>query len=78
MRSDSQRACACGRHYDGQRWEALPVFARLTAEDVSSIVARWPSHLVIEVRVCTNCQRAISRLRTADQKDVNRPQTIAA
>jgi hypothetical protein len=78
MQSDSQRACACGRHYDGQRWDALPVRARLTAEDLSSLVARWPSHLVVEVRVCTNCQRPISRLRSAEPKDVKRPQAIAA
>jgi hypothetical protein len=65
MRSSSQRACACGRHYDTKRWAALHLFARLTVEEVSAVVTPWPPHLVVEVRVCAGCERPISRLTDA-------------
>jgi hypothetical protein len=79
MTSTSQRSCACGRHYDNERWAALPVFARLAAKDVSSIATPWPTHLVVEVRVCTTCRRHISRLRDdAKQLRVKEQDAIAA
>jgi hypothetical protein len=78
MRSGSQRACACGRHYDAERWAALPVFARLTAKDVSSIATRWPGHLVVEVRVCTDCKRQISRLTDEAKQSNVKQEAIAA
>ena len=79
MRSDSPRPCARGRHYDTERWAALQLFARLTAEDVSSLVTPWPPHLVVEVRICGNCNRQMSRLQHAVRAEVvKRPQAIAA
>ena len=79
MRSDSLRPCACGRHYDAERWAALPLFARLTAAGVSSLVTQWPPHLVVEVRVCAHCHRPMSRLQHAVRAEaVKRPQAIAA
>jgi hypothetical protein len=63
MRSDSLRPCACGRHYDAERWAALPLFTRLAAADVSSLVTTWPPHVVVEVRVCVHCTRRLSRLQ---------------
>ena len=79
MRSDSLRLCACGRHYDVERWAALPVFTRLTAAEVSSLVTPWPPHLVVEVRVCAHCNRRMSRLQHAVRAEVaKRPQAIAA
>jgi hypothetical protein len=79
MRSDSLRACACGRHYDAEGWAALPLFTRLTAADVSSLITPWPSHLVVEVRVCTKCDRKMSRLRGAVHGEARKGrQAIAA
>ena len=79
MQSSSQRTCACGRHYDAERWAALPVLARLTARDVSSIATPWPTHLVVEVRVCTSCKRRISRLTEEnEQLNVAEQEAIAA
>ena len=79
MRSDSVRPCACGRHYDAERWAALPVFARLTAADISSLVKPWPPDVVVEVRVCAHCNRQMSRLQRAVRAEVvKRPQPIAA
>ena len=79
MRSDSLGPCACGRHYDAERWAALRLLARLTAADVSSLVTTWPPHLVVEVRVCAHCNRQMSRLQHAVRAEaVKRPQPIAA
>jgi hypothetical protein len=79
MRIDSPRLCACGRHYDAERWAALRLFARLTAADVSSLVTPWPSHVVVEVRVCAHCNRQMSRLQHAVRAEVvTRPRAIAA
>jgi hypothetical protein len=78
MRSDSLRPCACGRHYDAERWSALPVFTRLTAADVSSIVTPWPSHAVIEVRICASCNRQMSRLQQDVRCETVRAQAVAA
>ena len=79
MPSDSPRPCACGRHYDAERWAALPLFARLTAADVSSLVTPWPPHRAVEVRVCAHCDRPMSRLQHAAGAEVaKRPQAIAA
>jgi hypothetical protein len=79
MRSDSLRPCACGHHYDTERWAALRLFARLTAADVSSLVTPWPPHVVVEVRVCTHCNAQMSRLQHAVRAEVvKRPQAIAA
>ncbi len=65
MRMESQRVCVCGHHYDPERWATLSLCARLTAEQVSSLVTLWPSHLVVEVRVCAGCKRQVSRLSRA-------------
>ena len=79
MGSDSLGPCACGRHYDAERWAALRLLARLTAADVSSLVTPWPAHLVVEVRVCAHCNRRMSRLQRAVRAEVvKRPQAIAA
>jgi hypothetical protein len=79
MRSDSLRPCACGRHYDAERWSALQLVARLTAADVSSLVTPWPPDVVVEVRVCAHCNRQMSRLQHAVRGGVvKRPQAIAA
>jgi hypothetical protein len=79
MRSDSLRPCACGRHYDAEGWAALPVFTRLTAADVSSLVTPWPPHAVVEVRVCVHCMRRLSRLQhTVRRETVEGQPAIAA
>jgi hypothetical protein len=78
MRSDTLRSCACGRHYDAKGWTALHLFARLTAADVSSLVTPWPPHLVVEVRVCENCERKVSRLQDAVGGERVRQEAIAA
>ena len=79
MQSDTLRSCACGRHYDVERWTALDLFARLTAADVSSLVTPWPPDIVVEVRVCVHCNRQMSRLQRAVRAEVvKRPQAIAA
>ena len=70
MQSNSLRVCACGHGYEAHEWSALPLFARLDAAGVSSIVTQWPSHLVVEVRVCASCQRKIPRLRDGRPADV--------
>jgi hypothetical protein len=62
MGSSSPRACACGRHYDAERWAALPLFARFTGDDLSLIISPCPADLVVEVRVCGSCRRQVSRL----------------
>jgi hypothetical protein len=63
MQSVSLRACVCGRDFDPERWAALPLFTRLTAAELSSLVTSWPAHVVVEVRVCTNCGHQMSRLQ---------------
>ena len=68
MGSRPQRPCACGRQYDAERWAALSLFARLAVEEVSPIAIPWPPHLVVEVRVCANCKRRISRLIDGTQQ----------
>ena len=78
MRSDSLRPCVCGRHYDAERWAALQLFTRLTVADVSLLVTPWPPHLVVEVRICGNCKRKISRLQDAGGGESVGPQAIAA
>ena len=78
MRSDTLRPCACGRHYDAERWAALDLFTRLTAADVSSLVTPWPPHVVVEVRICGNCTRKMSRLQDAVGGESVKPQAIAA
>ncbi len=79
MRRDSLRPCACGRHYDAERWAALQLFARLTAADVSLLVSPWPLDVVVEVRVCAHCNRQMSRLQHAVRTEVvKRPRAIAA
>ena len=78
MRSDTLRRCACGCHYDTERWSALHLFTRLTAADVSSLVNPWPAHLVIEVRICGNCKRKVSQLQDAVCGESVRSQAIAA
>lgn len=62
MGDDLGRVCACGRQYDGSHWSTLPVTARLAAKELASIVTSWPAELVVEVRTCADCGRAISRL----------------
>jgi hypothetical protein len=79
MRSDSLRLCACGRHYDTERWAALQLFARLRAADVSPFVTPWPPDVVVEVRVCAHCNRQMSRLHhTVRAEVVKASQAIAA
>ncbi len=78
MRSETLRSCACGRHYDAERWSALDLFTRLTAADVSSLVTPWPAHVVVEVRICANCERKMSRLQDAVGGERVRPRAIAA
>jgi hypothetical protein len=62
MRIASKRTCACGRDYNAETWAALPLSARLTAEQVSSHVSPWQPDLVVEVRVCAGCKRQVARL----------------
>jgi hypothetical protein len=79
MRSDSLRLCACGRHYDTERWAALQLIARLSAADVSPFVTPWPPDVVVEVRVCAHCNRQMSRLHhTVRAEVVKASQAIAA
>ena len=78
MRSDTLRPCACGCHYDTERWTALHLFTRLTAADVSSLVSPWPAHLAIEVRICGKCKRKMSRLQDAVGGERVRQEAIAA
>jgi hypothetical protein len=65
MFASSQRSCPCGSHYDAEGWAALPMFARLSFEDVRTIVTTWPPHVVVETRLCMRCRRQISRLTEA-------------
>jgi hypothetical protein len=65
MRRSSSRACTCGRHYDANEWAALSLFKRLTAGEISANVSRWPSHLVVEVRICEACERRVSCIAEA-------------
>ena len=78
MRSDTLRPCACGCHYDTERWTALHLFARMTAADLSSLVTPWPAHVVIEVRICANCKRKVSRLQDAIRGEGVSSQAVAA
>ena len=79
MRSSSQRACACGRHYDAKQWAALPLFAQLSVAEISAIVTPWPPHLLVEVRICVGCERPISRLaEAAPEVSVTEQEPIAA
>jgi hypothetical protein len=61
MEVTSKRVCACGRNYSATTWAALPLYARLTDEQISSLVSRWQLHLVVEVRFCA-CKRQMARL----------------
>jgi hypothetical protein len=63
MPRHSLRACACGQHYDAERWAELPLFTRLTAADVSSLVTAWSPDAAVEVRVCTSCRSRMARLQ---------------
>jgi hypothetical protein len=62
MGISSLPSCACGHQYDAERWAALPLFARLAAQEITPNVTRWPDHLIVEVRVCAACERRIARL----------------
>ncbi len=77
MKSSSQRWCACGRHYDATGWAELSLFARLSAEDVASLVTPWPARLVVEVRVCVGCGRTMSRL-TEQARQATQQRAFAA
>lgn len=68
MCSDMQLACVCGRHYDVERWAALPLCARFTTGELCSRQAPRPVELLVEVRVCTNCERHITRLTDERQE----------
>ncbi|MGD0678797.1 MAG: hypothetical protein ABSC94_25615 [Polyangiaceae bacterium] len=61
MEVTSNRVCACGRDYSARSWAALPLYARLTDEQISSLVTRWQPHLVVEIRVCA-CKRQMACL----------------
>jgi hypothetical protein len=61
MGATSNRACACGRDYSAETWAALPLYTRLTDEQISSLVSRWQPHHVVEIRVCA-CKRKMARL----------------
>ena len=78
MRIETLRPCACGCHYDTERWTALHLFTRLTAAQVAPLVDPWPAHVVIEVRICGNCKRKVSRLQDAVRGESVRSQAIAA
>jgi hypothetical protein len=61
MHLSCQSRCSwCGSSYDTAQWPALRLVSRLSAEEVASYVISWPSHAVIEVRVCARCGRTIS------------------
>ena len=62
MGVDAKRTCACGRSYCAEAWAGLPLSARLTGEQISSLVTLWQAHLVVEVRVCAGCKRQVARL----------------
>jgi hypothetical protein len=64
----ANRVCACGRGYSAKTWAALPLHARLTADQIASLVSRWPPHLVVEIRVCA-CKRQVGRL--CDRTDIS-------
>jgi hypothetical protein len=78
MRIASTRTCACGRHYDAESWAALPLAARLSAEQVSFLVDPWPPHVVVEVRVCVLCRRKMARLENLVQAEPGKQEAIAA
>jgi hypothetical protein len=61
MEVTSNRVCACGHDYSAKTWAALPLHARLTAEQIASLVSRWQQQLVVEIRVCP-CKRQMARL----------------
>jgi len=62
MCTESQLACACGRHYDVVRWNTLPLCASFTTGALCSRATPRPADLLVEIRVCTNCERQITRL----------------
>jgi hypothetical protein len=55
------RVCACGRSYSARAWAALPLHTRLTEVQIASLASPWPTHLVVEIRVCL-CKRRMARL----------------
>lgn len=62
MDGDSHQDCACGRHYDAERWAALPLFVRIVTDETPG-----PDQLVVEVRVCTSCERHIVHLTGSER-----------
>jgi hypothetical protein len=74
----SNRVCACGRRYSAGAWATLPLHARLTAEQIKSLVSPWRPHLVVEIRVC-GCMRKMARLGdAADQAAADDERAVAA
>jgi hypothetical protein len=59
--------CPCGREYEACQWAALPLFIRLTAVELASVLTSWPEQMVIEVRSCAHCDRRMSRATPIDQ-----------
>ena len=61
-RSSESRCVACGRAYAATEWSHLHLIKRLDPGDLASLVSPWPSHLVVEARVCEGCGGEMSRV----------------
>jgi hypothetical protein len=60
-------ACSgCGATYGDAAWRSLAVSARIEAAEVRRLVSPWPDGMVIEVRHCGGCGRAIAAKRRGE------------
>jgi hypothetical protein len=57
------RCGRCGADYDEAAWHALELLARVTTDELATIVTVWPGGASIEVRCCNGCRGAIARKR---------------
>ena len=56
---------SCGEHYGQAAWQRLPELERIETPELRRFVNKWPESLVIEVRRCSACGRAIAAKRPA-------------
>ncbi len=55
--------CKCGLRYDAEAFSSLAAVDVVEGEALAAIVVHWPAGVVVEVRACRSCGRALSRLR---------------
>jgi hypothetical protein len=54
---------SCGENYDEAAWQELPLLERIEVPEVRRFVSNWPEGLIIEVRRCAGCRRAMAAKR---------------